>query len=767
MLRANEHRMRPRGLADLLLYDSLVDDGILLLQDGALLAAWCFRGPDMGSSTHAEMAALSARLNAILRLGSGWMVQCDAIRSKAPEYPDPGAFPDPVTRVIDDERRVQFMAEAAHFETEYFLALTYLPPAASEEKVKGWMFEGRRQAEDPAAQKALDRFASRIRNFEDRFSSLFRVERLRSVRFENDRGFPRIQDSLLRYIRRCITGEDYPFEQPDIPVYLADILGSRDFLAGIEPKIGDRHMRVIAIDGFPKASYPAILSALDALPIEYRWNTRALLLDPEEARAVLDKTRKKWRSRMRGWKDQVFRTQTGPVNLHAQEMAADAEEAMGIASSGDVQFALYSSNIVCLAEDRQTVEANASLLVKTIQNLGFDCRIETVNAVEAWRGTLPGDGYRNVRRVVLHTLNLADLLPITSVWSGLRENPSGLMPPGSPPLLYAATNGSTPFRFNMHVGDVGHTLMVGPTGAGKSTLLGLMVAQWFRYPQAQVFAFDKGYSLYVLTRAACGEFYDIAGERTALAFCPLRDIDSDAELAWAVEWLEALCGMQGLEVGPKQRNALTAAVQELRLSPTRTLTEFCASVQDLDIRDALQYYTLAGPMGALLDADEDLLGAGRFLTFETENLMGLGDRAVVAVLLYLFRQIERRLDGSPTLVPLDEAWVYLGHELFRDRLRDWLKTMRKRNGVVLLATQSLSDIFNSPIKDVVLESCPTKILLPNTEARNPASFAFYQNIGLNEREVQIIQTGLPKREYYIVSPLGRRDDNRRTGQYRA
>ena len=111
--------------------------------------------------------------------------------------------------------------------------------------------------------------------------------------------------------------------------------------------------------------------------------------------------------------------------------------------------------------------------MKTIQNLGFSCRIETVNAVEAWRGSLPGDGYCNVRRVMLHTLNLADMLPITSVWAGLRENPSALMPKKSPPLMYAATTGATPFRFNLHVSDLGHTLIVGPSGAGKSTALGL------------------------------------------------------------------------------------------------------------------------------------------------------------------------------------------------------------------------------------------------------------------------------------------------------
>src|SRR5215218_4562557 len=104
-----EHRIHAQGLADLLLYDALVDDGILLLQDGALLAAWSFRGPDMASATHSEMAALSARLNNVLRLGSGWMVHCDAIRSRAPEYPESGAFPDAATRIVDEERRQQFL----------------------------------------------------------------------------------------------------------------------------------------------------------------------------------------------------------------------------------------------------------------------------------------------------------------------------------------------------------------------------------------------------------------------------------------------------------------------------------------------------------------------------------------------------------------------------------------------------------------------------------------------------------------------------------
>lgn len=429
---------------------------------------------------------------------------------------------------------------------------------------------------------------------------------------------------------------------------------------------------------------------------------------------------------------------------------------MSVAAAGDVQFCQYSANIICLDDDLDRLYESSRLVMKTVQNLGFSCRIEDINAVEAWRGSLPGDGYCNVRRVLLHTLNLADMMPITSVWAGLRENPSALMPKKSAALLYAATSGATPFRFNLHVSDLGHSLVVGPSGAGKSTALGLIAAQWFRYPRAQVFAFDRGYSIWMLTEAMGGEFYDLAGPKSTLAFCPLRDIDDDAAVAWSVGWIEVLCELNGLKFAPKHRNAVAAAVTQLRLSPTRTLTELSANVQDMEIRDALQHFTVMGPLGPLLDADTDSLGDGRMLAFETENLLQLDDKAVIPVLLYLFRRIEQRLDGSPTLILLDEAWSYLQHELFRDRLKDWLKTMRRKNAVVVMATQQISDIANSQIADVVLENCPTKILLPNAESKNPGSREFYTRVGLNERELEILQVSIPKQHYYVVSTLGRR-----------
>jgi type IV secretory pathway VirB4 component len=168
-----------------------------------------------------------------------------------------------------------------------------------------------------------------------------------------------------------------------------------------------------------------------------------------------------------------------------------------------------------------------------------------------------------------------------------------------------------------------------------------------------------------------------------------------------------------------------------------------------------------GPLGSLLDADVDMLGESRLLAFETENLLQLDDKAVAPVLLYLFRGIEKRLDGSPTLILLDETWSYLQHPLFSSRLKDWLKTMRRKNAAVVMATQQISDIANSDIADIILENCPTKILLPNAEAKNsgtkehPGPREFYARVGLNDRELAILQISVPKKHYYVISPQGR------------
>ena len=218
---------------------------------------------------------------------------------------------------------------------------------------------------------------------------------------------------------------------------------------------------------------------------------------------MLDMHRKKWRSKIRGWKDQILKTQTGrhrhPRAGNGRRMRKRqwASRLPATSSSPSIQ-----RNVVCLDEDRDRLYESTRAVMKTIQNLGFSCRIETINAVEAWRGSLPGDGYSNVRRVLLaHAEPGRHAADHVGVGGPSREPICADAEDTARRLLFAATSGATPFRVNLHVSDLGHTLVVGPSGAGKSTALGLIAAQWFRYPRAQVFAFDRGYSIWMLTEA--------------------------------------------------------------------------------------------------------------------------------------------------------------------------------------------------------------------------------------------------------------------------
>ena len=503
-------------------------------------------------------------------------------------------------------------------------------------------------------------------------------------------------------------------------------------------------------------STPGILSALGELPIEYRWSTRFIFMDLHEAVKHLEDFRKKWRQKVRGFFDQVFHTNSGKIDQDALSMVADADNALEEVNSGLIAQGYYTGVVVLTDESRDKVEQAARQLEKAINALGFAARIETVNNLEAFLGTLPGHGVENVRRPIINTMNLADLMPTSSIWTGLDHAPCPMYPPSSPPLMSGVTNGSTPFRLNLHVRDVGHSFIFGPTGAGKSTLLGLLAAQLRRYPGMSIFAFDKGLSLYPLAKAVGGAHFTVAGDDEKLAFCPLQFLETKSDRAWAMDWIDTILALNGVATTPAQRNEIGNAIVNMHASGGKTLSEFVVTIQDETVREAIRTYTVDGSMGHLLDAEHDGLSLSEFTVFEVEELMNLGEKYALPVLLYLFRRIERSLKGQPAAIILDEAWIMLGHPAFRAKIREWLRVLRKSNCLVLMATQSLSDAANSGILDVIVESTATKIFLPNVYARDDDTAQLYRRMGLNTRQIEILATAIPKRQYYYLSEQGRR-----------
>jgi type IV secretion system protein VirB4 len=742
-----------KGLPDLLPYIGLVAEGVVLNKDGSLTAAWEYRGSDTASSTREELDFVAAQANqAFMLLGTGWMIHVDAARRPATSYPDPSRshFPDPISNLIDRERRAFFARESC-FETSTVLTLTYKPARS----VAMGLLTSRK-----SGQEIISEFQSSLDNFESLLSGVLELDRLGEYEEEDESGASHLYSSLLTHIQLCLTGDFQPVMVPrPVAMYLDGILGAYDLAGGLEPRLGHKHLAMLSIDGFPQESYPAILEMMSGLPLPYRFNVRYIALDQLDAIKEVENYRKSWAQQMFGLLDKYFDNPNAKVNRDAAAMNEDAEQAKADAQSGLLSFGFLTSTVALMNEDLDVVKKQAQYIQRELSLLGFGSRVETYNAVEAWLGSLPALWYANVRRPLVSTVNLAHLLPLASIWPGARDCPCPFYPPNSPPLMVCTTDGTTPFRFNLHCGDLGHTMILGPTGAGKSTLLGLICAQFRRYKESQTFVFDKGMSMYPLCLGVGGSHYDVGGEGSELAFAPLQRVDeSEAEFAWACDWASKLFELQGLVLSPGDLNIITEGIFRLRNQPghLRSLSMFMHLLQDSRLKEGLRHYCSGGPMSRLLDSDSDNLGLSSFIVFEIEELMGLGERNLIPVLLYLFHRIERALDGQPSLLVLDEAWIMLGNPVFQAQIKEWLKVLRKKNCVVVLATQSLSDASRSGILDVLAESCPTKVFLPNFEANNETQREQYRALGLNRRQVEIIARATPKRDYYVVSRDGRR-----------
>ena len=744
MLNLTEYMRKPRKLADYLPWACLVGPGIILNKDGSLQRTMRYRGPDLESSTPEQLVAYTARLNNLLkRLGSGWAMFFEASRRMATEYPI-SQFDDPASWIVDEERRGTFEEAGTHFETDFYLTLCWLPPADQAGRLENIIIE------DPtdAPHAFWDDNISSFQRDTSRILDL--VETLMPEAGWLD------DDETLTFLHSCISTKRHPVKTPDIPAYIDAFLTDCDLKGGLAPELGGDALRVVSVDGFPSMTEPGLLGELDQLGFSYRWVSRFLPMDKPEAEKVLTRYRRQWFAKRKSiltiLKETLENEPAQLVNTDADNKAADVDQALQELGADLVSCGYVTISITVSDPDRDVADEKARAIERVLNGRGFVSINETVNAVDAWLGTHPGNAYANVRQPIVNSLNLAHMAPVSALWAGPECNDHL----GGPPLLMARSSSGTPFRLVTHQGDVGHCMIVGPTGAGKSVLLSLLAMQFRRYKNARVFAFDKRRSARAAMLAMGASEYEL-GVGSSLSFQPLAKIHEESEIAFAQSWVLALLEQEGVTVDPSVSERVWTALTSLAEAPVkqRTLTGLVALIQSADLRQALSPYTLEGPYGAILDADEDCLGEDDLALFEMEAIMP-EPRLAAPVLSYIFHRLEARFDGSPTLLLLDEAWVFLDHPMFASRLREWLKTLRKLNVSVFVATQSLSDIADSAIAPALIESCPTRIFLPNSRAEEPSMATTYESFGLNRRQIELISRSTPKQDYYLQCPLGNR-----------
>jgi type IV secretion system protein VirB4 len=752
MLSLREYREPTHRLPDYLPWACLVGPGVVLQKDAILQKTISFRGPDLASSSPSELMSAVARLNnALKRLGSGWALFIEAQRFESTRYPS-ATWLQPAAWIFDLERRQAFESEGAHFESAYFLTFAWQLPATGQKRFQALFFD------DPEERSPRQEALRDLAAFQKAVAEL--VDIMRGVFVE----VAELDDAqTLTYLHGTVSTNRHPVAVPETPMYLDAVLPDMAFTPGEIPMLGDSFLPTCTVVGFPGSSLPGLLDELNHLQVEYRWVTRYLCLDKDDAKTELEKYRKRWWSKRKGlWtmlKEEATKQESALLDSAAANKAADADAALQELGDDLVSFGYLTMTVTVWDRDLQHARRKLQAVKQVIQSKGFVVRDETLNGREAWLGSLPGHVYANVRRPIVSSLNLAHILPLSAVWAGDSENEHlARVTRVGHAHVHCSTVGATPFRLNLNVGDVGHTLIVGPTGAGKSTLLSALTLQWLRYPGAQVIVFDKDRSARAATLAVGGHIYEPGNDRAPTSFQPLARIEDRAERSWASRFVLNLLAAQRVEETPEIKRDIDQALELTATAPPeqRTLTTLVVNVASLDLKDALRPYTIQGTYGQVFDADREELGGGCWQMFEMGHLMGLGQDAIVPALDYLFHRVEDRFDGRPTLMVLDEAWLFLGHPIFVRRLQAWLKTLRKRNVYVVFATQEVADAAQSPITATIVSACHTKIYLPDEEALTPALTKAYQDFGLTETEVQILAGAQKKRDYYYRSVKGRR-----------
>jgi type IV secretion system protein TrbE len=753
-----------QGLDQLFNFSALIDENVILNKDGSLMSGFYYTAPDASTISNSQLSIITSKINQASKvLTDGYSIYFEVVRTQSNSYPTEkqNSFNDNVSKAIDAERRDLFSKVDAHFESKYAIIVCFHQQSKSSAKVDKWLFgdEDKKGSFD----KVLFQFKAIVDDFVKNLGYSLKIQPMKSIILDNSY----VQDELCNFLRSCLLGgtSDISLEGPLID--LDKRLANRDFIAGNVCKLGDKYIKVVTIIGFPQHVYANILGSLDMLNIGYRWSTRFIFLDKVESEKILSTKEKSWDEQIFTYKDmlaQKIGMTSGKPNRDAINMSEDANSALNQERAGEVRYGYYTTAIILMHENIDVVQSQAKFVSEVIQNsYSFDAHIETLNTTDAFFGSIAGNIRCNKRKTPMNTLNLAFLVQTSTVYCGEQYSPNPFLEAKSPPLAYARTNGSNPYRLNLHVRDVGHTLIVGPTGNGKSTLLAFLLAQYLRYPNAKIFAFDKKESLYAITKQVKGLHYHPL--KDGLKLCPLA-LAKDAEsIAWATSYLCSIIELQNVTLTSSKRENIFNMVNQFNKLGYKSLTSFIGMMGDSTISSALRNYATDGILGGLLDGEENNIEFAQFNTFELDSLLKLGEKNVAAVLGFLFRYIESQLDGSPCIIALEEVWLVMLRDFFKKQFVEWLVTLRKQNCLVIFTCQNLAQLYStdSSTLSAVIDSTATKIFLPNSEAgqkgtsERAGNFELYSMFGLSEHEIEnVITKATPKRDYYIKQEHGSR-----------
>lgn len=424
---------------------------------------------------------------------------------------------------------------------------------------------------------------------------------------------------------------------------------------------------------------------------------------------------------------------------------AEISDALDMAMSGHVAFGDHHMTVMCYEETLPELEKVLSLAHAELVNLGINPVREKFVMEQAFWAQLPANFEMVARKSKINTMNVSGFASLHNYPCGKIANNHW----GDAVTVFDTSSG-TPYFFNFHNRDVGHTTIIGPTGAGKTVLLNFLCAQAQKF-NCRTFFFDKDRGAEIFVRAIGGK-YTVIEPSTPCRFNPLQLPDTPENRTFLAEWLRTLVTVHDEPFMAEDMERLNEAVAgNYKLDKKDRILHNIAPFLGIEgpgtLAGRLKMWHSNGAYAGLFDNPTDVVDFSIGSAFGFEMGEVLKERvSLEPTLLYLFHRISLSLDGTPTIIVLDEAWALIDNKIFGSRIRDWLKTLRKLNGMVVFATQSVEDATNSAISETLIQQTATQIFLPNPKATDAYKKAFM----VSEREFNLLKTTDPGSRFFLV-----------------
>jgi type IV secretion system protein TrbE len=516
--------------------------------------------------------------------------------------------------------------------------------------------------------------------------------------------------------------------------------------------VGSRHVKVLSMKEPPGQTFAHILGDLLGVPGEF-------IACLEWQRAGQDRMRREIQSRRRHF----FNKRVSLINYvspeaKAEEMLVDESASATVKQLGDALtemelnghvFGRCSLTLVLHSEERRAVDQQAAQAMKVLSTHDGAFFDETYNLLNAWVGIVPGNGARNLRRMALLETHAADLSFLFGIDQG--ETGSPLLPA---PLATFETPHQTPFAYHLHVQDVGHTLVLGATGSGKSFLLNFVVTNAQQYDPFTI-VLDLGHGYRKLGALLHGGYVELGLRQRDVRINPFSMEPTPEHLHFLHGFVRVLLeGEDGYRLSELEDREVYEAVENLYVLDRDQRRLFTlANLLPRALMARLQKWVEGGRYAELFDNVEDTLTFERLQVFDFDAMRAYPSLIEPLLFYILHRVNERVLDEADTrtlkLCVMDEAWRFIQNPTLRAYVQEALKTWRKRNAAMILATQTIDDFASADLLRTVVESCPTKLLLANPALERTRYAELFQ---MNEMELDLLAGLMPRRQILLKRP---------------